>query len=219
MKNLLETSIMSVVKDELYKNSFGWNDFCTDSCIKTIFESMAIFLGRNKSKDQTVAVIIKDYNDKFVFAAYVQFHKQQEEGADEGSWTLNFTYDENDIDTKNWKIYYIPDDQEALAIAYDVAFSKYGIRFIITPKDNNDRYCAGSAQFIFLACLRAIHDYMRANVTKDPILQITDFATLTSEINGDSVYIGIEPSALLKQHVKDDSDIDKVDTNNIPKSE
>lgn len=216
MKNLLETSIMSAVKDEFYKDQFSWNDYCTEVCVKTVMESMAIFLGKNKSKDQPVALIIKDFNDQFVFAAYVQFHKQQEEGADEGSWTLNYTYDEDDIDTKNWKLYYIPDDQEAIAILYDVAFSKYCMRFISQPKDDNEKYCKGSAQHIVLVILRAIYDYMRANVTKDPVLQVTDFFTMTAEINGDSVYVGIEPSALLKQHVKDDSDIDKVDTNKIP---
>jgi hypothetical protein len=82
MKNYLESSIPMQIMKTFTSRDYGWNDFVSEACIKTLFEGAAIFLGKNKSKDTPVALVFKDANDKFHFAAYVQFHKQEEEGAD-----------------------------------------------------------------------------------------------------------------------------------------
>jgi hypothetical protein len=51
---------------------------------------------------------------------------------------------------------------------------------------------------------------MRANVAIDPELEMTNYFTASAKLEGDgSVYIGVEPSALMKQHIKDDAAIDQ----------
>ena len=206
MKNYLESSIPMQIMKTFTSRDYGWNDFVSEACIKTLFEGAAIFLGKNKSKDTPVALVFKDANDKFHFAAYVQFHKQEEEGADEGSWTLNYTFNDEDIDAK-WKVYTFPESQAAYAVIADHGHDEYGLVFKFMPKDDNGNICEGSAQELFCTILDVIFDYMRSNVSIDPVLEFTNLFTMTGEIAGNNVYIGIEPSEHLKQHVKDDSGV------------
>lgn len=217
MKNYLECTIPQHVLKVMQSRSYIWDDFSTEALIKTAFETGAIFLSRHKSKDTTTALIFRDMEDKFHFASYVQFHKQEEEGSDEGSWTLNYTFDENDIDTKNWTVFTFPSDQEAKHLLEDIAFTQYGIIFKYMEKDSMGKICKGSSAELVNVVLDGIFDYMRANVTLDPVLVMDNFFTMTAEaVNDGSVYVGIEPSALLKQYVKDDVQTDVIDASKVP---
>ena len=217
MKNYLECTIPQHVLKVMQSRDYLWDDFSTEALIKTALDTGAIFLSRHKSKDAPSALVFRDMEDKFHFAAYVQFHKQEEEGSDEGSWTLNYTFDENGIDTKNWNIFTFPTDQEAKHLLEDIAFSQYGIIFKYMEKDSMGKICKGSSTELVTVVLDALYDYMRANVTLDPVLQMDNYFTMTAEaVNDGSVYVGIEPSAILKQYVKDDVKTDVIDTNKVP---
>ena len=210
MKNFTESTICQEIGKIMLNRSYGWNDHCSEVTIKTVFEGFSVYLGRNKNKDTTVCAILKDVNDKFHFAAYVQYQKQDEEGADEGSWTLNMTFDEKDIDKENWTIVSYPEDPVLAGIVSDIGYSRYGAYYQFAPKNNVNEVCDGSPQELMCTCIDVIASYMRANVANDPELEITGYATLTAKLEADnSVYIGVEPSALMKQHVKDDAAIDK----------
>lgn len=208
MKNLKETSLYVMVSNEFINSRhYGWNDQCTDIIIESTFSAFASFLGMVKNKDTTTAVVIKDIYGEFCFGAFVQFHKSEEEGTDEGSWTLNYTFDKNDIED-SWKVYDFAEDMEVANNFYTVAYTKYGMGFATQPKDDNNAKPEGSAQDLVTIIFNMIKEYMRANITIDPQLDITDIATLTAAVADDnSVVIGIEPSALMKQYVKDDADI------------
>ena len=79
------------------------------------------------------------------------------------------------------------------------------------------KICKGSSTELVTVVLDALYDYMRANVTLDPVLQMDNYFTMTAEaVNDGSVYVGIEPSAILKQYVKDDVKTDVIDTNKVP---
>ena len=208
MKNLKETSLYVMVSNELINTRrYGWNDQCTDIIIESTFSAFASFLGMVKNKDVTTAVVIKDIYGEFSFGAFVQFHKSEEEGTDEGSWTLSYTFDKNDIED-NWKVYGFGEDMEVANAFHTVAYTKYQMGFSSQPKDDNNAKPEGSAQDLITIIFNIIKEYMRSNITIDPQLEITDIAVLTAAIADDnSVVIGIEPSALLKQYVKEDSNI------------
>ena len=138
MKNLKETSVYVMVSNELINTRrYGWNDQCTDIIIESTFSAFASFLGMVKNKDVTTAVVIKDIYGEFSFGAFVQFHKSEEEGTDEGSWTLSYTFDKNDIED-NWKVYDFGEDMEVANEFYTVAYTKYHMGFSSQPKDDNN---------------------------------------------------------------------------------
>lgn len=41
MKKLLESTILMQIGKVMSSRDYGWNDFCSEACIKTIFEATA----------------------------------------------------------------------------------------------------------------------------------------------------------------------------------
>ena len=203
MKNFVSTTISTEVGKIFGSRKYGWNDHATELTIETLIEGFAVYLGRNKSKDIPLAIKLVDTNDKFHFGMYVQYLKQDDD--EEGSWSLSMTFNENDIDSDNWKVVKYGDDPILNSIVNDTGYNTYGVHFKYAPKDASGNIREGSPQEIFCTIIDVIVDYMRANVTTDPELELVNYFTAVAKLEGDgSVYIGIEPAALIKQHIKDD---------------
>jgi hypothetical protein len=205
MKNLLESSIYeNVMKEMTQIRTYRWDDNTTASIIFSTLEGMADFLGKKKSKDNPVAVVILDKNGGFHFGASVEFDKEAE--SEEGSWSLNYTFKESDIDATNTTVYKIPESKEADKCLVDAAFKSYGMRYTFMDNDDKTVQNDGSPNELITTVFDIIRDYMKANVTIDPQLDITNYCVMTARADGTDVAIGIEPDAKLKQHVKDDKE-------------
>lgn len=216
MATYSESTIPMQIVKVFDNRDYRWNDNASEATIRSIFEGCAVFLGMYKSKDHPTAVLLNDAQDRFHFGAFTEFHKGEDEN-DEGYWSLNYTFDENDIDYKSWKVYKFVEDKIVDAVFEDIAYSEHGLYFKFRAKDDLGNICEGSAQELMVTILDVIKDYMRANVTVDPILEFPNLFTATAELNADQVYIGIEPSPLLRQYVKDDAkNKQQVNTDNIP---
>ena len=206
MKNYIGSTIPMTIQQRMESNTFAWNTELSEDSFKCFFEALAVYLGRKKSKDKVVGLKLNDMNGKFHFGAFVTFLNQEEAGGDDGAWGLNFTFDETDFDDKNWEIHTF-DEPEARATFEDISYNKAGVVFKFKPGEANDQVANGSAQSILCLMIDVIADYMRANVTIDPELEFTNYMTFKAELSGNDVYIGITPSPLLKQFIKDDSSI------------
>ena len=112
MKNYISSTINQEIQKRMLDKQIAWNDQLSENCIYGLFEAFGVFLGKHKSKDNPVAVILNDFNGGYHFGAFVQFIPQNEESTDEGSWALSYSFDENDIDSKNWKVFTFNDDPE-----------------------------------------------------------------------------------------------------------
>ena len=201
MKEFHDTTICKNVGEIMIGRSYAWNDKCTEVSIKCIMEGMTIYLGRNKSKDNTVATVLLDQENKFHFGMWIEYIKED----NNNSWQLGVTFDEKDIDYENWSVAKYPDNQVLVGIVDDVCYSTYGAHYKFVPKDNNGQICQGSAQELFCICLDVVADYMRANVAVDPVMRMDPYFEATAKLQSDgSVYIEIEPLMMLKQHIKDD---------------
>jgi len=209
MKNFLETTICMEVGKIMTARDYGWSNECTEVCVAALFQGMAIYLGRNKNKDGVVAIELRDFNDQFHFGAYAQYIKQGEDG--EGSWTLNYTFDENEIDRDTWTVVNLTVDQVAKGIIKDIVYTEFGYDFKFDGRDDNGRMSEGNLAELLFTTIDVVKSYMAANVTIDPEMSFERYFTMVAKLNADnSVYIGIEPSALMKQYVKDDNMADGV---------
>lgn len=201
MKNLSETSIYTTIYTEFSNRDFTWSKKCSKSSIYSYFQGTAAFLDKVKNKDVPVAAKVCDIMGNFCIGAYVTFQKSEEEGTDD-EFILSFTFDENDIE-KNWTVYDFSENVEYFDAVANVAYTVYGMTYQFRPKDDNNQSCEGSPQDVLCTIFNVIKEYMRANVTIDPSLVITDLVELTAAIADDqSVVIGFEPSFDLAQMVK-----------------
>ena len=204
MKDFKETNICMELNKIMSARQYGYDDECTLRNVGILFQGMAVYLGGAKSKDNPVAVILTDYQGNFHFGAYVQYLKPDD--SDEGSWTLNYTFNEDDIDKDNWKVVNLTEDNEAFDMMNRLAQTQFGVRYKFNPRDDNNRVNEGSAQELLCTTIDVVKNYMKANVTIDPDMQFDRYFTMSAKLESDySVYIGVVPSALMKQYVKDDA--------------
>lgn len=208
MRQLLESTIPMQVSKIMTGRTYGWSDKCTEANIAVLFQGMALYLGRNKSKDTPLAVELRDFNGNFHFGAHVEYIKQGEEASDEGSWALAYTFYEDEIDHDNWNVTNFTENQVSNEIAKDIAYNHFGFIYKFESKDDNGKACEGSAQELLCTIIDVVKDYMQANMTEDNELNFEGYFTMTAKPDSDGkAYIGIVPSAQLKQLVKDDASI------------
>ena len=179
-KEIMETTIYNEIYKIMSSRDYGWGDNASSAIIRSTIEGMAAFLGQKKNKDFPVSVGIYDNNDKFHFGGIVEFQKAEEEGGDEGSWSIVFTFDENDIDKNTTKIYKIPEDQEANKTLAATAYEKEGMYYTFMENEDKNVQNDGSPQELMIVVFDVIRDYMRMNITQDPVLIITGVAKMTA---------------------------------------
>ena len=203
MKDIIESTIGNEATKILEGDySLGWSETLTFNTIADVFVGMAKFLGKKKNKDKTVVAEIRDQNGAFHFAGYVTFIAQQENGSDEGSWALNYTFDESFIES-DWEKYDFIRDQEAFAVFADVTYLDHGISWRFASIDTNE-LSEGTPGFIIPILMDFLKRYMETNVTISPELSIGERVYLKAELSSNGVYINITPGAVLKSYVKDD---------------
>lgn len=206
MKDIIESTVGNeAVKILEGDYSLGWSEALTVNTISDVFISMAKFLGKKKSKDKPVVVEIRDQNGYFHFAGYVTFLAQQENGSDEGSWSLNYTFDESDIES-NWEKHDFIKDQESYAVFQDVTYKNHGISWRFVSVDNKE-LSEGTPGFIIPILMDVLKRYMEANAIVCPELSISERVYLKAELNSNKIYISITPNAVLKSYIKDDQDM------------
>lgn len=211
MKNFIESSIPNAILQRMDVLSFFWKNELSETCIKSLIESMARFLSSKKSKDKTIAVVLKDLNDQFIFAAYTTFIPQSESGADEGSYSINYTFEETDINDKTMTIINF-DDPEMRSVFEDTAYIKDGLVWKFHEADDPERPCEASSTNINGLIMNAVKEYMEANVNLDNQLSVNGYITFTAEVeSGGKIYIACEPSAVIKQFMKDDNSIRSIE--------
>lgn len=207
MKKFNETSIANeILKILTEKFHYGWEaEFSEDTC-KALFEGTAIFLGEFKNKNHPVIATLEDKTGNFHFAGIVTFIPNEEDET-KGSYNLSYTFDVDDVkdikksnpDTKEYNF----NDPTLRHIISDISLKKFAIAF-------NTYEGQEYINPVMCACADAIKEYMRANVNIDPKLELDDYFSANAEVDGEKVYISVTPSAVMKQHVKDDASTENV---------
>lgn len=203
MKDISESTIGNEV-EKIFDSDYSitWTKALTIETISDVFVAMAQYLGKKKSKDKPVVVELRDQNDKFHFGAYVTFMPQQESGSDEGSWSLNYTFDESNIEP-DWEKHDLMKDPEPYMVYHDAAYFNHGISWRFANPGNNE-VSEGTPAHLIPIMFDVLKRYMELNATTCPELSIGERAYLKAEIGSNGVYISITPNAELKSYIKDD---------------
>ena len=199
MKKFEETSILNDIMKECTNERFVWEQSAGLSTTKLLFDIAAMFLDEKKSKTEPQAFALKDVRGNFHFGAIVTFIPSDEDES-KGSYNLTYTFDESDITDSGAKVYDVT-DMLYRHMMYSVASRDHGMEF---KSDTNTDYMAR------IMCITAdcIKNYMTQNIKIDPQIELDDYFTITAELDGEKVYCAVTPSAVLKQHVKDDASIE-----------
>lgn len=202
MKQLEETNISSIcVRIAREKYSIDWGHQFTIPVFKTIIEGMALYLNSIKKKGQTmgckITVTQKDtHTEVFVIGAYVE-STTSEDG--ENSFTLTYTVNEDDMNFIPRENIFGLNDVTFKYRLLDLGFEKYGYSLNVV----NERSFTNE---VYATAISACVEYLKANVDIDPELELKDFFIARIDRGENDTYnISITPSALVKQHIKDDT--------------
>ena len=206
MKTFIESNLPMNINQRFSDNSFLWSDQLSEATIQALLVAFAKFLSNKKNKDKIIAIVLTDFTDSFHFGAYVQYVKEENE--DGGSWQLNYTFNENDIDPKTMEIHNFS-EAECRMMFEDIGYRKIGIMWSYMSEDSSNKPSEACSQSTMVMIFDCIKEYMRANVNYDNKLNIVDYMVFTAELDGD-IYISCEPSAILKQYIKEDQNYNTV---------
>jgi hypothetical protein len=199
MKKYEETQMDNMIFKTLSeKLNYGWDLSFSKDVVKILMEGIAKYLGEVKDKNKVKALKIVDNKGTFYMAGFVEYH-ETEDG--KGSFSLTYTFEPDDI-KKEWDSV---ESKDAMVrnIFADIGYSNYGIAFKSTEG-------ISYINPIMCAIADCIKEYLRANVQLDPGIELENYFTASAELEGDKVYCKIIPGEILKQHVKDDAELEVV---------
>jgi len=189
----IDNEILKVMTEKLH---YGWDTSFSRDSVKMLIEGLAKYLGEVKDKKVVKAAVLEDLKGNFHFGAFVEYN-QTEDG--KGSFSLTYTFDKDDIKPEFEKV--TASNPVLHHILADVGLTKYGISF----KSFEGQEFIVPTMCVVADCIKA---YLHANVSIDPTVELEDFFEATAQLDGDAVYYSLTPSAIVKQHIKADADIE-----------
>ena len=192
-ETMIDQEILKVMTEKLH---YGWDTSFSRDCVKMLIEGIAKYLGQVKDRKVVKAAVLEDTKGNFKFGAYVQYHEAEEGKA---SFNLTYTFDAEDIKPEFDKVTF--NNPVVHHILSDVGLTKYGISF----KAYEGQEFIVPTMCVVFDCIKA---YLHANVAIDPAVEMDNFFIANAELDGDKIYYSITPSAIIKQHVKEDAAIE-----------
>lgn len=192
-----QTGIASNIATNLReKYNMTWVLENTPIVYRVLCSTMATYLKTVQTKSiEKQAVVIKDNKGLFKMAAIMTYHKSEEgEEEDKGNWTLEFTFEEEDIDG----IEAIHDNHSEafFMIANNELFSTMSGRF------DSVEYCNN----VLCEFITVLINYLKDNALIDNTVEIELPGVFTASVcfeKGELV-IGIVPGEIIRQIVKCD---------------
>lgn len=183
-QNLLERDCMSVTPE------------VCGSIYKVLISSIPSFLFAKKSKDAgKVGLKIEDPKGNTTIGGIVTYHKPDGEDDDKGNWSLEFTFDNDDL--ADISSIYESSSSEFVQV-YERLASEIFHGSFLTPQ---------WATTIFTECVVTLKEVLKANAVEGKIFEIVEdgYFIASSTIEGGEVIYAIVPGDMMKTIVKDDS--------------
>lgn len=200
MKKLADTTIYNDIMKECNSQKYSWDSSLSEDMTKITFESIAVFLGMKKKKTEVQGFELRDVHGNFHFGAFVKFMPSPEDET-KGNFVLTYTFDEDDM-KESCDVVSGASDMLFKHVVYNVASRDYGIEFL----SHNQVDYVMRIMVIVVDCIKT---YMRQNIKIDPQIELDEYFSAAAELEGDKVYVSITPSAILKQHIKNDASIEE----------
>lgn len=161
------------------------------------FTAIANFLSFTKSKDKKVALVVNDLKGEMILAGVIQYYPNEDEKANPGNWTFEFTFDPEDINDAEK---YLSTDPRFQRVFADTIFSLFKARF------NNIEVIQVTIESVG----RATRDWLELNAKEGEETSIElegTFLGTTAIENKERVY-SLVPDGELKKIIKDDAGIE-----------
>lgn len=193
-----DTKLPSFWSDRLFQeHQFNFDGAHFDKCVYTLFVATSDLLNRVKSKDKPASLIFEKLNNVFLAAATVEYIAN-EDASQPGSYSLSWTFDENDVPANTNKIYF--NDVRSFPYFKSASVSKWGMNF---KTDSN-------LVIIMLECLEDIKKWLDDNAkeNEEVTIEVPDICTASVVVENGVKIFSIEAEGPVKMGIKDDANIE-----------
>jgi len=201
MKKYEETNLSNeILKAITEKLRYGWDlEFSVDG-VKMLLEGMAKYLAEVKEKGKVHAAVVEDLKGNFHIGAFVEYVKGEGEKSGEASYVLTYTFNADNI--KETYVKANLGDPVFHHIIADVGLTQHGLSF----RKLDDKEFLTPTMCVIADCIK---NYLHANASIDPVVELDNYFKASAEIDGDKIYYKITPGEILKQHIKADAENEK----------
>jgi hypothetical protein len=186
---LMETSIPVQFTEIIKVRAFSISPTFVEPIYQIAFTTIAHFLQLTKEKKK-VALKIFDENGTFLFAAVTNYHPNEDPEMP-GNYTMEFTFDEDDLDGAT---IYQDSDQNFIKLLKHTAFDIANMNF----KFETDVLA------MFRYAYKALHDWLKVNTGE---VVASTFVASAGEEEGER-FMSIVPDGILKRLIKDDASLE-----------
>lgn len=178
------------------KYGMSWIDSQTTSLYRVLFSSIATYLKTVQTKSNKKTVFsLKDSNGVFKIGGIMLFHEPEGESEDDkGNWTLDFTFNEKDLEKAD-------DVHDNYRDAFFmIACSE--CHSIMNGRIANAEICST----IFCEAITTLTDWLDKNAKPDEVVEIGLPGVFEASVGvekGKKV-MGIVPGEIIKQMIKND---------------
>lgn len=186
--NLFYTEVVNQTNQEIPEHVVEW-------CYDSLFMTMAHYCEIRKSKEEKVALVIRDLKDNFKIGFIVEYIPgENEETDDKGNWAVTLTFDEED--TKDAKKYYGTDQTFTYLLSATVR-EMHGFKY--TQGDTVPKLIEIMADLL----INWLDEQARPG--EEVVIEIPGYFMASVITEGDKKIKGIVPGENLKNVIKNDS--------------
>lgn len=196
--NLEETRIPNLFYTEMYqKENQEIGEHMVPKCYDSLFMAMARFLAFKKTKDNKVAIIVRDLKNNFKMAMVIEYHKgENEETQDKGNWSIILTFDPADVESATK--YYTTDSDFNYMLA------------TVTREMHGFKYSQGQTvpkivELLVELLINWLNEEARPG--EEVVLELPGYFVAQVEVDGDKKILGITPGENIKNVVKGDMEL------------
>lgn len=189
----ISTNYMTNLKE---KFGMSWIESHTTSLYRVMFSSIATYLKTVQTKNNKKTVFsLKDSKGTFVIGAIMMYHEPEGESEDDkGNWTLDFTFDEKDLEKAD-------DVHDNYRDAFFMIACNE-CHTIMSGRIANAEICTN----IFCEAISTLKDWLDTNAKPDEVVEISLPGVFEASVGvekGKKV-MGIVPGEIIKQMIKND---------------
>ena len=197
---LLETQLPALYSQSLHdKYRWDFGPAHLEKIYDILFTASANLLSNIKSKEKPAALVLRAVNGVFIAAGFVQFFDNADDANQPGSWSLAWSFNEEDI-PENALICTLGDGQvQPYFISY--ASDKFGLQF----KDS------AAFENLLVESVIYLKKWLDENANETEQVTVELDGVFTGRVaveNGEKVF-AIDMDGLVKQLIKDDASIEK----------
>ena len=191
-----ETTIPMVYSQKIGESDLDWDANWTRKIYEVVVTGISDFLALAKSKNNKVAVAVKDLKGNFMMGAVVEYHTNEIDDMP-GNWSYAFTFDETDLEGAT--VYLTTDTQ----FQKQLALTAYGLHRIQFEMEMH-------IETLIELCVTVLKQWLDMNAKENEVVDVTldgYFEASVAIENGEKV-MAITPDEPIKRIIKGDGGLE-----------